>query len=225
MIIGSGLLAKTFINSENDFSSLIVFASGVSDSKQEKKSEFQREKDLLLRQVNKGKTIVYFSTLSIHDTKSLPSPYIQHKLDLENLIVNTFDNFIILRLPNLIGKGGNRNNFFNLIATKIKNDQVLQLYSDTSRYFLDVNLVPEIVNQIAVHKKNVIIDVCPNKNYSIEEVVHSMAEILEKKVRFKYVRVGSSYNISNLALKRLISDSLLIKINTSIHDLLEKYLD
>ena len=46
MIIGNGLLAKAFIEYKNN-DEIVIFASGVSNSLEEKQSEFKRETDLL----------------------------------------------------------------------------------------------------------------------------------------------------------------------------------
>ena len=62
MIIGNGLIANSFLDS--DLNNIIIFASGVSNSKEENLLEFDREKKLLLRIIyeNFNKKIVYFST-------------------------------------------------------------------------------------------------------------------------------------------------------------------
>ena len=46
MVVGTGLLAKAFLEYEND-DNIIVFASGVSNSKEISREEFDREKLLL----------------------------------------------------------------------------------------------------------------------------------------------------------------------------------
>ena len=64
MVIGNGLLANTFRKYE-DSDSIIIFASGVSNSKEINKSEFKREFDLLKTMLvfKETKKIIYFSII------------------------------------------------------------------------------------------------------------------------------------------------------------------
>ena len=60
MIIGNGLIAKSFENYNLD---CIIFASGVSSSKEKSRDNFLREVNLLKETIsnNPDKKIVYFS--------------------------------------------------------------------------------------------------------------------------------------------------------------------
>ena len=68
MVIGNGLLAKSFSNFLDD-DSILIFASGVSNSSETRISEFEREYDLLNEKLSKFNSarLIYFSTLSIFD--------------------------------------------------------------------------------------------------------------------------------------------------------------
>ena len=79
MIIGNGLLAKAFSSIDND--DYIFFCSGVSDSTEVKDENFKREIDLLKEQ-DKEKKIIYFSSISVCDDKDLKI-YTQHKRNVE----------------------------------------------------------------------------------------------------------------------------------------------
>ena len=111
MIVGKGLIASQF----NDWwkeKDVIIFASGVSNSKEVKQSAYQREKHLIKTFFSSEKLFVYFSTCSIFDKTLKKSLYVKHKLEIEKLIKNNFTNYFILRLPNVIGKTKNQNTFF-----------------------------------------------------------------------------------------------------------------
>ena len=68
MIIGNGLLAQAFSEYNNN-DEILIFASGVSNSLEEKESEFDREAKLLKSVITNypDKTMVYFSTCSVYD--------------------------------------------------------------------------------------------------------------------------------------------------------------
>jgi len=75
-IIGNGDLAQALKKVKVD---ALFFASGVSNSSETRESEYQREKDLLLRQ-GKSKRLVYFSSLSIFYNKTR---YTDHKKEIK----------------------------------------------------------------------------------------------------------------------------------------------
>jgi hypothetical protein len=92
MIVGKGDLAKVI----KDRPGFCFFASGVSNSSEIKESEYQREKDLLLKQ-QKDLHIVYFSSLSVFYGNSR---YVEHKKQMEEL-VQGFPSYTIVRLGNI----------------------------------------------------------------------------------------------------------------------------
>ena len=88
MIIGNGDIASIL----NDRDGVVFFASGVSNSSEKRESEYQREKDLLLKQ-DKSKCIFYFSSIVIDDKDKPETRYIRHKKEMEELIRKNFENY------------------------------------------------------------------------------------------------------------------------------------
>ncbi|HEX7869337.1 MAG TPA: NAD-dependent epimerase, partial [Chryseobacterium sp.] len=107
MIIGNGLIANALksIDTEN----ILFFASGVSNSLENRSSEFDREYNLLKNTIENhpGKIFVYFSTCSIYDSSKNNSHYVLHKLKMEQIIADSCQQYFILRVSNAVGKGGN----------------------------------------------------------------------------------------------------------------------
>jgi hypothetical protein len=60
MIIGNGLIAKSFKKEKNYFKNVIIFASGVSNSKNTNLKEFKREEKLVKKLLKKKKKIYIF---------------------------------------------------------------------------------------------------------------------------------------------------------------------
>src|SRR5690606_20766753 len=106
MIIGRGLIASIFTHYDQD--DLMIFASGVSNSLEVSAAEFEREKSLLINTLNtySDKKIIYFSTCSICDPSKKESPYVLHKLAMEQLIEEHAESYIVLRIGNVVGHGG-----------------------------------------------------------------------------------------------------------------------
>ncbi len=133
MIVGNGLIAQTLHDLDDD-ENTIIFASGVSNSSESDEEAFNREVNLLLSFISGRKKIVYFSTCSIFDDCLKNSLYIQHKINIENLIQKNFNNYLILRLPTLVSNSNNPNTFFNYFRDKIKNNLPLYVQKNAYRY-------------------------------------------------------------------------------------------
>lgn len=139
MIIGNGLIAKTF--SKYKFTDeLTIFASGVSDSQETNTSSFLREQDLLMGFLNKaGKTrFVYFSSCDVINENN-NSPYYVHKRKIEKLIANATYNYTIFRLPQVIGAGGNNANLVNFLKSKIINGEKFDLHLNHHKSIIHIN--------------------------------------------------------------------------------------
>lgn len=126
MIIGNGDIASAC----EDKYDWIIFASGVSNSREERESEYQREKDLLLSQ-DKTKHLVYFGSLSIFysDTR-----YSKHKKEMEELVKKNFKNYTIVRLGN-IDWGDNPHTLINYFRKQKKFGIPIEV-QDTYRYII-----------------------------------------------------------------------------------------
>ena len=64
MVIGNGLVAKAFVRYEHD-KDVLIFASGVSNSSEQKTENFNREFKLLKDQVHEKKLLIYFTEIVI----------------------------------------------------------------------------------------------------------------------------------------------------------------
>jgi len=127
MIVGDGDLASVL----PDRNGFIFFASGVSNSREERESEYQREKDLLLKQ-DKDKHLVYFGTLSIFYNHGR---YQDHKLEMENLVKENFKSYTIIRLGNITW-GTNPHTIINYFKRQKAIGQPFEV-QDVYRYIVD----------------------------------------------------------------------------------------
>lgn len=131
MIIGNGDIASVL----NDREGAIFFVSGVSNSNEIRESEFMREIELLNKQ-DKTKCLFYISSISVDDKQKLSSNrYLQHKLQMEELIKLNFKNYNIIRIGNIIW-GDNPNTFINYIKNKRSNGEYVEI-KDEYKYIID----------------------------------------------------------------------------------------
>jgi len=175
MIVGNGLIAKAFTKKYEKDDSIIIFASGVSNSEETNSYNFVREKNLLLSIMHAHSNIklVYFSTILIGYKNS---PYYTHKKEMEDLIKSTSKDYIIIRIPQLIGARGNKNNLINYLVNNIKNGFSVVVYDDIKRALLDVD---DLVNFIDYCK-----DLSTCKSISIGGIEPISVVDLSKKIGY-----------------------------------------
>jgi len=158
MIIGNGDLASVLPQRDD----LTFFASGVSNSRETRESEYEREKTLLMQQDTK-KHLVYFSSLAIFysDTQ-----YTQHKILMEKMVKAYFHKSTIIRIGNITW-GINPNTLINTLRNKFKNGEELDI-QDVYRYIVDkeeflhwINLIPDWDCEMNI----------PGKRMKIQEIV------------------------------------------------------
>ena len=143
MIVGNGIIANIFRSNFND-DTYLIFAFGVSDSTEENINEFNREEKLLLEMIDKypNLKLIYFSSIFCGLKFDR---YYTHKMKMESLIIKNSKDFLIFRLPQVIGNGGNNKNLFNFFIDSIRNDKVLKIKKNTQRSLIDIDDVFKIV--------------------------------------------------------------------------------
>lgn len=196
MIIGRGLIANLF--TEVDLDEVVFFASGVSNSSETRKGEFLREQNLVEDTLasNPEKLFVYFSTCSIYDSSKYNSLYVLHKLHIEEIIKQKAKHFLILRVSNAVGRGGNPNLLMNYLSRQILNDQELVVHQHATRNLIDVEDVKNItMKYIASKYWNKIINIAYKENFNIPEIIEVFEQILNKKANKNIENKGEHYSI------------------------------
>lgn len=178
MVIGNGLIAKAF-DSYRDREDVIIFASGVSNSSiSQDRISFDREINLIKDILKYQKKIIYFSTCSIVDG-SVKTPYINHKIEMENIISSNSSNFLIFRLPIVFGLSNNINTFFNSISNKIINNETIITQRNISRYIIDIDdlsfFLPLFIDS---SECNMTINVCFDNRELVEKMILMMEKYL-----------------------------------------------
>lgn len=227
MVIGNGLIANAFKKYKKS-KDVIIFASGVSNSKEVDTSEFEREKKKLKSYKGKGR-LVYFSTCSLSDESLYNSPYVLHKRGMENYILENFDDNIIFRLPIIVGNSKNPNTFFNYFKDRISKGLDLTIDKDATRYILDADDLHEMLSDLIDNgPSSKIINVSLNNKTLVSDLIDIMEEILDNSVKRKYKEGGSSYDIDNRFFIDFLSMSgasgKFLNSDNYNYELLKKYL-
>jgi nucleoside-diphosphate-sugar epimerase len=191
MVIGSGMLARQF-SFYSDNPDVVIFASGVSHSGEKNPQAFLREQTLLETAIELNKNLVYFSTTSIEDALVNESPYVHHKISMENLIRNSAKKYHIFRLSQVLGHGGNPNTIINSIRNKILNDETINIYAKSTRNIISSDDIKNIISLLITADRfsNKTINVASPWDMPIADIVSLLAKHLQKKPNTQLQNIG-----------------------------------
>lgn len=224
MIVGNGLIASLF--KEHDREDVIFFASGVSNSLETRPGEFLREENLIRNTIadNRQKIFVYFSTCSIYDSSKTGSDYVLHKLKMEQIIKKLCPNFLILRVSNAVGNGGNPNLLINYIIRAVNNNETINVHTKATRNLIDVDDIKNVTFSLIEDKAlNRIVNVAYAKNYSIIEILEIIEQFYGRKVDINLIRSGSGYDINIPDIENYFIENNLNNKETYFKNILRKY--
>jgi nucleoside-diphosphate-sugar epimerase len=229
MVIGNGLIANAFLDYANN-KDIIIFASGVSNSLETNQNIYNREKDLIKTCLEKNldKTFVYFS--SIFQPDAYKQIYMQHKMQMEFIIQALGKKFIILRLPQVIGKGGNANTLINFIVNKLKNNETIDVYKNTYRSLIDVADVERIIYTLCYIENNFgVYNLNSIEKLEIKNIVLLVANQLNKIAKINLIPAKVSDIKYNEPRNSLIFKSLFEHLNINskgyTESIIKKYIN
>ena len=225
MVVGSGLLANTF-KSYSDNEDVIIFASGVSNSGCVDSEQFKRELDLVSMYQPSENLFVYFSTSSIEDPFLKGSLYIKHKLEIEFYIKSNFQRYLIVRLPNVVGKTKNPNTLINFVYNCVQRKEKMDIQLKASRYLIDVADIFSHLNKVIVNEAdlNKTVNLIIAKKLSVLQIVESFETHLGKNIEKEISpNAGGDYllEVDNIFNKYGISN--LVEGKEYLDKLIEKY--
>ncbi|PWN68331.1 NAD(P)-dependent oxidoreductase [Chryseobacterium phosphatilyticum] len=195
MIIGNGLIANSLTGI--DSKDYVFFASGVSNSLETKDSEFEREFSLLKTtyEQHREKKIIYFSTLSIHDQSKQNSPYVIYKKNIEEYIKNNIDHYLILRIGNIVGNGGNPNTLFNFLKNQIAHSNQFTVHTKARRLLLDIEDISKFLESYCLHLPNKVINFSFPYNFDLKEIIGAIENETHQKACYSEVNEGDFYKV------------------------------
>jgi nucleoside-diphosphate-sugar epimerase len=226
MVTGNGLIAKNFSRFAHDASRL-VFASGVSNSANNDEAEFKRESDLLLQEMGKypEATVIYFSTCSVYDPSLQQSPYVLHKLKMEDLIKNIAASYLIFRVSNPVGFTNNHHTLINYFVEKIRSRKTFQIWQYASRNIIDVDDMRQICECIMEDETwlNKIVNVANPVNYPVQQIVEMIEQHFNIRGDHQLVEKGNSPLIDTSDIQPYYSRLHIDFGNDYLDRLLHKY--
>src|ERR1035437_1871893 len=193
-LVGNGLVAKSLANTQFP-EGCVIIASGVSNSLEQRASEFERESNLIKKtiQENPDSKIIYFSTTSV--LQSEKTPYTKHKLAMEGLIAARSRSFHIFRVPQLVGIVKN-STLISFFVASIVQGRKLTLQRGVERNLVDAvdfaRLTEFFVeNNIA---QNRIMTIAGSYNTTVLDIVKEISAILNKDALLEFIDGGHQIN-------------------------------
>lgn len=228
MIIGNGIIANTFKSGGYNWDDVLIFASGVSNSKTTDPSTFQREEELLKLEMSKGIRLIYFSTISIFDPSLKDSAYVKHKARMEELLKNSSCPALVLRLPIVVSHSNNPNQLFGYLKTKILGKERITIFKKATRYLLDLSDLESIVHLLLSWQKR------KGERFSAINIVFQEAITMEEVGNFivqkhpdipvEFLEIGMPYSADGSLFEEACKISGIEGFNSSPKAILEKYL-
>lgn len=204
MIIGSGLIAHAFFGAFARREDACIYAAGVSNSRCADASEFARERQRLedaLRQAKHVDAFVYFGTCSVADPETQDTPYVRHKLAMEQL-VRAHPQSLILRLPQVAGRTPNPHTLLNFLYARISRSESFELWSGAKRNIIDVVDMAAIAEQFIADTsaRNMTVNIANVVNYPMAAIVRTMERVVGKPAVYRIVERGSEYSVDTRAI-------------------------
>lgn len=218
MIVGNGMIARSMISVDRD--DTIFFASGVSDSKVVQDEKFERELNLIKSFSKEKKKIVYFSSVPYYISNSF---YRSHKLKAEETVKKLYENFLILRLPQVVGKGGNPNNFFNFFVSSIMKKEPLTIRNEL-RSLIDIEDVVKLTDELLNKKFEGIFQINYIEKMKVFEIIQMIAEEINKDLVIQEIQESSLEIEENAEFVENILKEKNIKQQYYTRNLIKKYL-
>ena len=227
MIIGSGLLAKSFAKIYDKSNKVCIYAAGVSNSSCIDEHEFYRERERLNQTLSAHPDVdvfVYFGTCSTADPEAATTPYVRHKLAMETLI-KRHPKYLILRLPQVAGRTTNPHTLLNYLYARISRSESFTLWKNAHRNIIDVSDIVAIARTFIdfPDARLTTLNIANETNYTLPELVTGMERITGKRAIFNLVERGSGYIIDISAIQSAIEKAG-VKFGPDYLDrVLEKY--
>lgn len=215
------MIAQSF--KDYDFGPVCIFASGVSDSTESDTSKYLKEYELVKRMLNESKSnlFVYFSTLSV--LKCDYTEYVKHKLFIEFYIKSVTNNFLILRLPNIVGKTKSENQLLPFLYNSLLKKEKIQVKKDTLRDLIDVEDLPKIVEFCIDKNINGIINTSLENKIKVIDIIDYLIKINDIKDS-NVELIDGHQNIEYVNdIKNYYEDLSMKNVNLNPNKIIEKY--
>jgi len=236
-IIGYGFIAQGLNKLAKETRGSVIFASGVSNSLCDNQIEYDRECNLLYNQIryckNNNLKLVYFSSAGTiyeksNEDKDEHSPlfpstlYGKNKVFFESVIIHSGVEYLIIRLPNVVGFNQNKIQLFPALILQAMNEKAY-IYQDAARDLIDIDDLCDILYALIKKDiKNEIIVAASGYTISVQDIFNEIQRVLGRESEITLLRGGDRQSFSTKKLNYLLSGKLKFTQDYYRH-LIQKY--
>jgi len=224
MVVGNGLVASAFeeFKEEDDF---VIFASGVSNSQEKDSQAYLREFEMIKSHLKLDSCFVYFSTASIADESRSHSHYIQHKKDVEAYIAENASDYVIFRLPIVVGRSQNPHTLTNFLYNTINTGRPLNVYRKAIRYLIDIDDIAHLLPQFLTSGfcRNATVNVAFDNGIEVSDLIHIFESVIGKEANATQLDVGTHFEIDNRIFSEFLEKIGYEAASTYNQQLIAKY--
>jgi nucleoside-diphosphate-sugar epimerase len=206
MIIGSGMMARAF-SAYEESDDVVVLAAGVSNSGETRPESFGRETRLVEKTIDTiGSTLlIYFSTCSVYDPDTVGTPYVRHKLSIEKAVRERAANYLLFRLPQVVGNTSNLTTLISFLYHRIVTQQPIDVWDNACRYIIDADDAASIVSYVVDNGmfRNSTVNVA-SRPCLVADLVKTLEEIIGKTAVCTHSERGSYYPIDTTDIKPIL---------------------
>jgi len=211
-IIGNGFIGRN-VNKLRKYiikSGYTIYTAGISNSNTNSKKELRKEVRLfkIFSKENNSKKLIFISTADVSNNLKRNNLYIINKVKIENIIRKEFKDYIILRLPQIIGNSKNKKTLINYFYRNIKKNKTIDVLSGVKRNILDIDDVIKVLKVIIFEKKLIKRTITLSNKYFVQpiDIVKIFEKKLNKVAKIRFKRVSKeNWNLENDMSKKLFN--------------------
>jgi nucleoside-diphosphate-sugar epimerase len=153
------------------------------------------------------------------------SPYVMHKLAMEEIIKKNCPTYNIFRVSNVVGFTTNTTTIFSYLVNNIKNKIPFQLWVKAHRNILGIDEIAKIVIYIIKNKEyiNKVINIANTQNYSVGYLVSEIESFFQIAANYELLNKGNLFDIDITIIEHLFPKLNIHITNQYINQLLHKY--
>ena len=200
MVVGSGLLARAFIEVGGEsLEGTCFYAAGVSNSGCRDEREFLRERTRLeaaMAARPADERFVYFSTCSVEDPSLRDSAYVGHKIEMERLARGR-RRHLVLRLPQVAGKTPNPHTLLNYMHARMARSERFQVWGAATRNVIDIADAARIAMDLIGSEDAAMetLNIANPRSYPMLEILAAMERVLRTRAVYDVLDKGSAVAI------------------------------
>jgi len=205
---GCGAIANRFASYSLQ-PKFFIYAGSINNSTTTNAIAISKEEDSInvaLAAIDNTVRFVYFSSCSIEDPTQASSPYVSHKKRMEQLIQASASNYLIFRLPQVLGLTDSEHGLVNDLVKAITLGERFELWRDASRNFIDLDDVYSIVHALLGGKtySNRVINIASPCATPVPELVNVLEGYFGKTGNSELVARGCGYPVDTSAINDVI---------------------